>query len=170
MSEEREQDGLDKLLGYFTAERATSEWQQAMAAIRQRFLTLGSVAASMDARVGELDRAHSERLMALEERSCVGCTTLRDELSDVRLRLHDVEHHPALEIPPLPNRVERRVRGPLRRSPTDEQVDGMIKHGLYHGHREALVAYMQAKIDIGDWHAVADAAVDLQVLEARGRP
>lgn len=33
--------------------------------------------------------------------------------------------------------------------------------------REILVAYLQAKVTEGDWHAVSDAANDLRVLEAR---
>lgn len=32
---------------------------------------------------------------------------------------------------------------------------------------EALVAYLGAKADERDWHAVADAANDLRVIEAR---
>lgn len=31
--------------------------------------------------------------------------------------------------------------------------------------RLALIAYLRHKVDIADWHAVADAAVDLRVLE-----
>lgn len=33
--------------------------------------------------------------------------------------------------------------------------------------REALVAYVLAKVRAADWHAVQDAAVDLRELEAR---
>ncbi len=31
----------------------------------------------------------------------------------------------------------------------------------------ALVEYLRVKVDLGDWHAVSDAANDLRVLEAR---
>lgn len=33
--------------------------------------------------------------------------------------------------------------------------------------RDVLIAYMQMKISHGDWHAVADAAMDLRELEAK---
>jgi hypothetical protein len=32
---------------------------------------------------------------------------------------------------------------------------------------KALVAYMRIKIDQADWHAVADAAMDIRELEAK---
>jgi hypothetical protein len=32
---------------------------------------------------------------------------------------------------------------------------------------ESLVAYMRIKIDQADWHAVADAAMDIRELEAK---
>ena len=31
----------------------------------------------------------------------------------------------------------------------------------------SLIAYMRIKIDQGDWHAVADAAMDIRELEAK---
>lgn len=36
----------------------------------------------------------------------------------------------------------------------------------YDEHRETLIAYLKAKVDIADWHGVSDAANDLRVLEA----
>lgn len=35
--------------------------------------------------------------------------------------------------------------------------------------REALIAYLKSSVDAGDWHAVRDAAVDIEVLEAAER-
>jgi hypothetical protein len=32
--------------------------------------------------------------------------------------------------------------------------------------RDALIAYLREAADVGDWHAVSDAANDLRVLEA----
>ena len=37
----------------------------------------------------------------------------------------------------------------------------------YENYRDTLVAYMQVKIQQSDWHAVADVANDLRVLEAQ---
>ena len=34
-------------------------------------------------------------------------------------------------------------------------------------HRAALIAYLQEKVQAGDWHGVSDAANDLRVLEAQ---
>lgn len=33
--------------------------------------------------------------------------------------------------------------------------------------RDVLIAYLKMKVDAGDWHAVADAAMDLRELEAK---
>lgn len=37
----------------------------------------------------------------------------------------------------------------------------------YDEHRTALIKYLKAKVDICDWHAVRDACVDIEILEAR---
>lgn len=37
----------------------------------------------------------------------------------------------------------------------------------YDEHRAALIQYLKAKVDICDWHAVRDACVDIEILEAR---
>ena len=37
----------------------------------------------------------------------------------------------------------------------------------YEEHRAALIQYLKAKVDICDWHAVRDAAVDIEIVEAR---
>lgn len=36
--------------------------------------------------------------------------------------------------------------------------------------KRTLIAYMQTKIEEGDWHAVSDAANDLRVLDAANGP
>lgn len=36
----------------------------------------------------------------------------------------------------------------------------------YEEHHAVLVAYLKAKVEIGDWHAVWDAAMDLKTIEA----
>lgn len=36
-------------------------------------------------------------------------------------------------------------------------------------HRFALIAYLRAKVDIEDWHGVADAACDLREIDAEIR-
>ena len=33
--------------------------------------------------------------------------------------------------------------------------------------REAMIEYILAKVQEGDWHGVSDAAIDLRVMEAR---
>lgn len=45
----------------------------------------------------------------------------------------------------------------------------MSKDLNYEGHHRILVEYLLAKVEIRDWHAVADAAMDLRELEARRR-
>lgn len=45
----------------------------------------------------------------------------------------------------------------------------MTKNGTtynYEYRRKSLIEYMKIKMDEGDWHAVADAANDLRVLES----
>lgn len=42
----------------------------------------------------------------------------------------------------------------------------MDKKPDYQEQREILIAYLMAKVHIGDWHGVSDAANDLRVLEA----
>jgi len=37
----------------------------------------------------------------------------------------------------------------------------------YEEHHAVLVAYLKAKVEVGDWHGVSDAANDLRVLEAQ---
>ena len=37
----------------------------------------------------------------------------------------------------------------------------------YEEQREILIAYLNAKVDVADWHGVSDAANDLRVLEAQ---
>jgi hypothetical protein len=37
----------------------------------------------------------------------------------------------------------------------------------YNEQRKLLLGYLHAKIDINDWHAVRDVAVDLEILDAR---
>ena len=39
----------------------------------------------------------------------------------------------------------------------------------YEEHHAVLVAYLKSKVEIADWHAVADAAMDLRELEAKKR-
>lgn len=39
----------------------------------------------------------------------------------------------------------------------------------YEEHHAVLVAYLKSKVEIADWHAVWDAAMDLKVLEAEER-
>jgi hypothetical protein len=39
----------------------------------------------------------------------------------------------------------------------------------YEEHHAVLVAYLKAKVEVGDWHAVADAAMDLRELEVKAR-
>jgi len=34
-------------------------------------------------------------------------------------------------------------------------------------HHAALVAYLKVKVEARDWHGVRDAAVDIEILEAR---
>lgn len=107
---------------------------------------------------------------------------LQEQISDLRLRLHEVEHHPALEIPPLPNRVEtgrpvdypHETRGPkFDQRPgavnfvAQDKIDAMIRAGLKDAHRSTLVAYLRVMTDAGDWHAVSDVANDLRVHDAR---
>lgn len=36
-------------------------------------------------------------------------------------------------------------------------------------HRRRLIEYLEAKVAIADWHAVADAAMDLRELDAEKR-
>ncbi len=36
--------------------------------------------------------------------------------------------------------------------------------------REILIAYLKIKIAVEDWHAVADAAMDLRELDAHAQP
>jgi len=35
--------------------------------------------------------------------------------------------------------------------------------------RETLIAYLLSSVEAEDWHAVRDAAVDIEVLDARGQ-
>jgi hypothetical protein len=37
----------------------------------------------------------------------------------------------------------------------------------YEEHRQTLINYLLSKVEQADWHAVADAANDLRVLEAQ---
>ena len=37
----------------------------------------------------------------------------------------------------------------------------------YEEHHRTLVEYLKAKVEMGDWHGVSDAANDLRVLEAQ---
>jgi len=39
----------------------------------------------------------------------------------------------------------------------------------YEEHRRTLIEYLQAKVELADWHAVWDSAMDLRVLEAEER-
>lgn len=41
------------------------------------------------------------------------------------------------------------------------------RHGFRPSPRDTLIAYLKAKTEEGDWHAVSDAANDLRVLEAK---
>lgn len=33
--------------------------------------------------------------------------------------------------------------------------------------RQTMISYLLSKVDVGDWHGVADAAMDLREIEAR---
>ena len=37
----------------------------------------------------------------------------------------------------------------------------------YEEHRRTLIEYLKAKVEQDDWHAVRDAAVDIEILEAQ---
>jgi hypothetical protein len=37
----------------------------------------------------------------------------------------------------------------------------------YEEHRRTLIEYLKAKVELADWHGVRDAAVDIEILEAK---
>ena len=43
----------------------------------------------------------------------------------------------------------------------------IVLRRILHGRREVLIEYLTMKTDEQDWHAVADAAMDLRELDAR---
>lgn len=129
----REPDGLDRLIGSWDApmtsaedfERRSFEHVEGLRAIVQRFLTLGGALAAVTASVRELEEwkreapilaegldSHDRSLVNLSGKVTQLAATVAQalqELQELRERVHEVEHAPAVESD-IRHEVDPRIR------------------------------------------------------------